>query len=325
MKNLLLSTAILSATALGAYAQDAEVTADASSDMSSSMFLTQMDPMELQATNLIGMRLYAQDADMDADSIDGVQDNWNDIGEIGDVILDRDGAVDAVLLDIGGFLGLGERQVAIRMDQLDFVADDSTEENPNDFFLVVNAPQSALENAPEYQMSNDMDTAMDDTMTDDATMTAPMADDTMTADADMQATAPMDQDPNLTAEAQSDMATPEMTTDMSADATMQADMSMSDGYTQIESAEITADALTGASVYGPNDEDLGEVSDLVLTADGTVDEAVIDVGGFLGLGEKPVALAMDDLDVMQENDGDTLRVFVSMTEEQLKALPAYEK
>ena len=39
-------------------------------------------------------------------------DDWDDIGEISDLVLSQDGQVKAVLTDIGGFLGLGERDMA---------------------------------------------------------------------------------------------------------------------------------------------------------------------------------------------------------------------
>ncbi len=66
------------------------------------------------------------------------------------VILTRDGKVDAVLIDIGGFLGMGERQVALGMEAIRFVSDSATAEDLGDFFLVVNADRTILEAAPEY-------------------------------------------------------------------------------------------------------------------------------------------------------------------------------
>ncbi|WP_260106204.1 PRC-barrel domain-containing protein [Phaeobacter inhibens] len=45
-------------------------------------------------------------------------------------MLNRDGTVDSVLVDIGGFLGMGENQVAVDMKSVKFVADSSTAEDP---------------------------------------------------------------------------------------------------------------------------------------------------------------------------------------------------
>jgi PRC-barrel domain len=46
--------------------------------------------------------------------------NNEDIGEVGDVLIDRNGQVRAVVVDVGGFLGIGETHVAIPMQQVQF-------------------------------------------------------------------------------------------------------------------------------------------------------------------------------------------------------------
>ncbi|MDR6267635.1 PRC-barrel domain-containing protein [Roseobacter sp. N2S] len=97
-----------------------------------------------------------------------------------------------------------------------------------------------------------------------------------------------------------------------------------DGYQPVVVKDLTAEDLTGARVYGLNDEDVGEISELVLTDAGMVDKAVIDVGGFLGIGEKPVAVAMDELTIITNDAGDDLRVYIDSTEEALEARPEYE-
>ena len=97
-----------------------------------------------------------------------------------------------------------------------------------------------------------------------------------------------------------------------------------DGYVETAAADLTSEELTGVAVYGPNDERIGEVSNIVLASDGQVQGAVVDVGGFLGIGEKPVELNFSEVDIMKEQDGDDLRIHVAMTKEQLEALPEYE-
>lgn len=97
-----------------------------------------------------------------------------------------------------------------------------------------------------------------------------------------------------------------------------------DGYMTAEETDLTAEKLTGAAAYDSNDEWIGEVSELLLTDAGDVKAAVIDVGGFLGLGEKPVELELSKIDILRADDGSDLRVYISMTEDELKALPDYE-
>lgn len=97
-----------------------------------------------------------------------------------------------------------------------------------------------------------------------------------------------------------------------------------DGYMTAEETDLTAEKLTGAAAYDANDEWIGEVSELLLTDEGKVKSAVIDVGGFLGLGEKPVELDLSKIDILRADDGSDLRVYIPMTEDELKAMPDYE-
>ena len=52
---------------------------------------------------------------------------WDDIGEINDIVLSPTGDVQGVLVDIGGFLGIGARTVALDMGQLHFLRDETDE------------------------------------------------------------------------------------------------------------------------------------------------------------------------------------------------------
>jgi sporulation protein YlmC with PRC-barrel domain len=86
--------------------------------------------------------------------------------------------------------------------------------------------------------------------------------------------------------------------------------------------EISAEKLIGTAVYGIYDESVGEVGDVILTGDGKIDAIIVDVGGFLGLGEKPVAVAFDDLKFLA--DGDSWRIHTNFSEEQLENQVAYD-
>ncbi len=97
-----------------------------------------------------------------------------------------------------------------------------------------------------------------------------------------------------------------------------------EGYTNVMADDLNTEDLTGARVYGVNDEDIGEISELLVSAEGQIDRAVIDVGGFLGLGEHPVALTMEELQIVQAEDGGSFRVFIDSTQEALEQQPAYD-
>ena len=50
---------------------------------------------------------------------------------------------------------------------------------------------------------------------------------------------------------------------------------------------------------------------------------IIDVGGFLGIGAKPVAIPVSDLEFMRDEDGDVHAV-TNWTKDSLKAMPDYK-
>ena len=53
--------------------------------------------------------------------------------------------------------------------------------------------------------------------------------------------------------------------------------------------------IVGATVYNDRDERIGSVDDLIVGQDGKISEAVLSVGGFLGIGAKLVAVPYDQL------------------------------
>lgn len=97
-----------------------------------------------------------------------------------------------------------------------------------------------------------------------------------------------------------------------------------EGFMRTSIEEIEATQLTGATVYGTQDEEVGEIGDLVMSQDGQVEAAVLDAGGFLGIGESNVQVPFSDLTILRSQEGDELRVYINATEEQLESYPAAE-
>jgi len=83
--------------------------------------------------------------------------------------------------------------------------------------------------------------------------------------------------------------------------------------------QIRASKLIGASVYDPNDQKIGAVDELVLNPDGKVADIVIGVGGFLGAGEKRVAVPMADL-----KRGKNDHFVLAATKDSLKQMANFE-
>ena len=56
-----------------------------------------------------------------------------------------------------------------------------------------------------------------------------------------------------------------------------------------------ASDLDGKDVYDPNGENIGSISDVIVSENGKVMAVLVGVGGFLGIGEKDVAVSMSAL------------------------------
>ncbi len=91
-------------------------------------------------------------------------------------------------------------------------------------------------------------------------------------------------------------------------------------HTPLRPDELNASNVEGANVYGPDDNDIGNVSHLHGT--GQSAQAFLDVGGFLGLGAKSVALAVSSLNFMRDENG-KVHATTTMTKDQLKDLPEH--
>lgn len=76
--------------------------------------------------------------------------------------------------------------------------------------------------------------------------------------------------------------------------------------------------VVGTDVKNAANENIGEIQDVVISSDGKVEQVIVSVGGFLGVGSKRVAVAWNDLTMT----GDTATV--NMTKDQLKAAPEYQ-
>jgi sporulation protein YlmC with PRC-barrel domain len=94
--------------------------------------------------------------------------------------------------------------------------------------------------------------------------------------------------------------------------------------TEMPVGEIRGDDLKGTTVYGANDVKVGEIGDVVLAPDSKPDAVIVDVGGFLGIGAKEVAIGMDKLKFMTDKDGKKY-LYTNFTKEQLQAQAAYDK
>lgn len=142
----------------------------------------------------------------------------------------------------------------------------------------------------------------------------PMATDPATADP--MATDPMAADP---------MATDPMADDMVADETdadeMAAQAAAAEKVAVQQAAnELRIDWITGTTVEAPDGTDIGSISDLIVDGDtGELKAAVVGVGGFLGIGQKNIALPWEDLSI----NYDAREITSDLTREEADAAPEY--
>jgi PRC-barrel domain len=82
--------------------------------------------------------------------------------------------------------------------------------------------------------------------------------------------------------------------------------------------------LIGQTVYAPDKAKIGSISDLILSKDGKMVEGfVIGVGGFLGIGEKSVALKIDRLKMSSGPDS-VMQLSMDVTKEELTNTPSFK-
>lgn len=292
-RTLLTTTAVAALLTAGAMAQDAPAKTEApaatteapaapldTSILASGYSVTDKDNL---ATEIIGKQVYSS-TEADAEHI----------GDVNNLVIGERGEVAAVIIGVGGFLGIGEKNVAVNYAELEWVtAEDGSER------FVLNTTKEALETAPDFK-TTDEDAAAP------ADATAPATDAAAPADQPADAAAPADK-----AAAPADKAAAPAATPIARDT--------------LTDAPLTAEELIGTNAYGPADEHLGTIGDVVLAQDGkTVETVIIDFGGFLGIGTKPVAVGIENLRFATDPNGNKY-LFLNVTRDQLDKAVAYNK
>lgn len=254
MRNLFATTAIVSLLAAPALAQDNSQVSDKMPnsvvDLSDRATLYVFDVTTLGqdrtsgylASNMMGKTIYTSNSG-DAEIV----------GDVNDFVIDESGQIAAVIVGAGGWLGLGEKDVALDFDRLTLnAADDGTDM----YRITTDATRQELEQAEAYERPAN------------ATDTSGMSRDTGTRDTHDQSAGIVDSQPVPEKERENWMGDREkLTTDT-----------------------LTADTSLGATVYDSSWNNVGDIGDIVMSTEGRIDAAIVDVGGFLGIGEKPVAV-----------------------------------
>jgi sporulation protein YlmC with PRC-barrel domain len=82
-------------------------------------------------------------------------------------------------------------------------------------------------------------------------------------------------------------------------------------------------AILGKSVRSNAGEDMGRIVDIIVSRDGQVHAAIIDFGGFLGIGTRKIAVDWNALDFAPL--GKPGAIMIGLTRDQVRLAPAYKR
>lgn len=86
--------------------------------------------------------------------------------------------------------------------------------------------------------------------------------------------------------------------------------------------ELRASQLIGTTVRNPAGENIGEVNEILLSPQGQVQAIVVGVGGFLGIGERNVAISPQGYQMTRDSSGNMV-ITVNATQDTLRQAPVW--
>jgi sporulation protein YlmC with PRC-barrel domain len=81
--------------------------------------------------------------------------------------------------------------------------------------------------------------------------------------------------------------------------------------------------LKGLNVYNQKDESVGEITDIAIK-NNQIDALILSVGGFLGMGERYVAVSPSSVNIRHDSKNDKWLASMNTTKEALKAAPEFK-
>ena len=105
-------------------------------------------------------------------------------------------------------------------------------------------------------------------------------------------------------------------------AAAQPDTTASPSVTILETQEVQG--ILGRDVRSLTDEDMGRIVDILVDGEGGVRAAIIDFGGFLGVGNRKIAVDWKALHFVPAA-GKRYSVVLELTRDQVKAAPEYKE
>ncbi|QQM32173.1 PRC-barrel domain-containing protein [Martelella lutilitoris] len=293
--------AVLAGTAWAQSQTDADTMQNTAAMQTTDIHSVQVSEKQILGTDLMGGTVYTNPGP-----------TGEAVGDVDDLLISQDGEIAGLIIGVGGFLEIGEKNVAVPFDKVEQNRDDQ-----GMLYLTLATNRDQLQSAPDFDygtvrpsadlqtdISRDSDTALDRSNRFPGEETAP--------------TRPKDQ---MAGEGSS--RAPDIEDRMADNAFAQSPAGMAWRDTKpVSHTNLRADELLDAVVYGESGDEIGDIGDVILRPQGEVQAYIVDVGGFLGIGEKEVAIASQNLNVRR--DGDDFAVFTPFSETELEGQKTYD-
>lgn len=214
------------------------------------------------------------------------------IGSVDSVLLSGDGRTTALVVSAGGFLGMGEHSVAIPMNRFTFIAGSDS--------IGLNATKDELKAMPEYRKADDRPGHAAAAAPNRAVAGAPATRPAGTA------------------------TTAAGTTTAATDTAAPGSVANRNGWRGPlgPNGELRASKLIGTKVTNRQNETIGTIDDVLIGKANQL-QAVLSVGGFLGIGEHDVQVEWRQIAIV--DTGGSVHAVTDLNKDQLKALPEYKK
>jgi sporulation protein YlmC with PRC-barrel domain len=93
---------------------------------------------------------------------------------------------------------------------------------------------------------------------------------------------------------------------------------------QQQATQWRTSKLVGTDVYGSDNSKIGDINDVLIGSGGSVQAVVVGVGGFLGVGEKNVAIPFDALNISRKANSTSIdKITVTYSKDDLKNAPKF--
>lgn len=219
-----------------------------SKSMEYSKFRNESSGYTLRVSELLGEELENADGD--------------NLGEVDDLIIPRDGGALQAIVSVGGFLGIGDRLINVPYEELRVGVEG------DEFYL--NMTKQALEKRPEFNYVEGERTGM----------------------------AILNERESYMADVKEDISSAAATVAQR----FENSVSYNEVRNDKSPYHLRMSEVIGEDIKNAGDEEIGEIDDLVISREDDTLMAIISVGGFLGMGERLVSVPYKDLRMSADGD-----------------------